>query len=281
MLGNIKILNLYYGNDVTNSIFVKGREELVLIDTGLKEKKEELLSEIKKYSFKKLYVILTHYHADHIGNNYSLRTKYDPIFIANTNSRRYLEDYEYHINSIIERAPDFPGTANIRGLLLGFLDKEIKINILFYKELIINIGNTKLEIISLPGHTDGSLGIIDKKNKLLILSELLFKHSREMIIYLEDFDKYIESLEKVKSIVEKYNIEYLITSHDEKPFKGNKEILNIVKFNADYINKLSSSVKKLHSKEYSKEEIAKEICKEYGKDYTLESLVTVKSILKN
>jgi len=281
MIENAKILNMYYSGDVANSIFLNGIEDLVLVDTGVKEKRDELLSEISKYNFKRLYVILTHPHADHIGNNYALKDKYNPIFIASINSKKLLEDYKYQVNNIIDKAPNFLDSNKFRKFYLGFLDKEVKIDVSFYKELDIDLGNRNLKIICVPGHTMGSIGIVDKKNKLLILSELLFKHSRKMIIYIEDYDKYVESLKNIKDIVEKESLECLITSHDEEPFSGNGKILSLVQFNLDYINKLSSSVKALYRKRYSVEEIAKELCKKYKKDYTLDSIVTVKSILNS
>ncbi|MDZ7838024.1 MAG: hypothetical protein U5N58_08760 [Actinomycetota bacterium] len=41
----IKLLNMFYGNDVVNSIFIEGDNSLVIVDTGVIERKQQLLDE--------------------------------------------------------------------------------------------------------------------------------------------------------------------------------------------------------------------------------------------
>ena len=280
MIDNVKVLNMYYGDDVVNSIFIEGIDSLVIIDTGTRDEKEKFLKEIAKYKFKILYVILTHAHPDHIGNNHSIKESYDPIYIANICSKKLLENYVYQFNTIAGRTSDcFKITEELKSFYFGLLDKEVKIDISFYKKMNIDLGNRDLKLIHIPGHTIGDIGIIDKKNKLLILSELIFKHSRKIVMYIESYDKYISSLEIVKDIVKKEDIKYLITSHEEKLIAGRDNILNLIQYNIDYIDGLKSRVETLLEKKYSVKEIAKEICKIYEKEYTFDSIVTVKSII--
>ena len=186
MIENIKILNMNYSKDVVNSILIQSLDTLLIIDTGISEKKEILLNEINKYNFRKLFVILTHAHPDHIGNNYALKENYNPIFITNLSSKKLLENYTYQFNIIIDKVSDhFKVKKEFKDFYFALLDKEVEIDVSFTEEMYLNLGTTDFKIIKLPGHTDGDIGIIDKKNRLLILSELIFKHSRNIMIYID------------------------------------------------------------------------------------------------
>ena len=279
MVENINIVGMQYYNDLVNSILIKDLDSLLIIDTGIKEGKDTLLNEILKNDFKKLFVVLTHGHPDHLGNNFMLKENFNPIFISNAFSKKMIEDYEYQFKTVVGKASDhYEITDKLKNSYFNLLDKEIKVDILFHEEMYLNFGNTELKILNLPGHTIGDIGIIDKKNKTLILSELLFKHSRNMIIYIDDFNKYINSLEIVKNIVTKEGIKILITSHEEKITFGKDNILRLIKYNVDYIKDLKEKINKLHNKEYSIRKISEEICKIYKKEFTFDSVVTVKSI---
>lgn len=43
-MDKVKVLNMYYGSDVVNSIFIHELDTLVIIDTGIKDKKEKILN---------------------------------------------------------------------------------------------------------------------------------------------------------------------------------------------------------------------------------------------
>jgi len=279
-LENIKIVGMKYYNDLVNSIFIKDLDSLLIIDTGIKKGKDALLSEILKNDFKKFFVIITHGHPDHLGNNFMLKENFNPIFIANTCSKKMIEDYKYQFKTVVGRASDhYEVTDKLKKSYFNMMDKEIKVDILFHEKMYLNLGNIELKIINLPGHTLGDIGIIDKKNKTLILSELIFKHSRNMIIYIDDFNKYINSLEIVKNIITKEDIIRLITSHEEKIIFGKDNILKLIKYNIDYIKGLKEKIDKLHNKGYSIRKISEEICKMYEKALTPDSIVAVKSML--
>ncbi|MCL5070216.1 MAG: MBL fold metallo-hydrolase, partial [Actinobacteria bacterium] len=199
---------------------------------------------------------------------------------SNERSKDLLVDYTRQFNLITKKASDYYCVSqDFKNFYFELLDREVEIDITFNKELYLNLGDTHLKIINLPGHTMGDIGIINKKDKLLILSELLFKHSRKTLIYIEDYNNYIESLNKVKKIVEKVDIKYLITSHDEKPFIGKYKILNLIDFNIDYINKLKSKIEELYRQNSLIDIIAQKVCKLYQKLYTIDSIITTKSII--
>jgi len=282
MIEKVKILNMYFGDDIVNSIFMSGLDSLVIIDTGIREKKELLLDEISKYNFVKLFIIITHAHPDHIGNNYALKDKYNPIFISNACSINLLEDYEYQFSKIVSQVRKYFKIDNsIKDSYFSLLDKEVKIDISFCDKMRIDLGNRDLHLIHLPGHTIGDLGIMDKENKILILSELIFKHSRNMIIHIQDYQKYLDSLNIIEKLVSENNLEMLITSHEEKPIKGQDNIFRAIKYNREYIKKIKKEVDNLYKENNSIRDTAREICRLYSKSYTFDSVITTKALLKD
>ena len=165
-LENIKIVGMKYYNDLVNSIFIKDLDSLLIIDTGIKKGKDALLSEILKNDFKKFFVIITHGHPDHLGNNFMLKENFNPIFIANTCSKKMIEDYKYQFKTVVGRASDhYEVTDKLKKSYFNMMDKEIKVDILFHEKMYLNLGNIELKIINLPGHTLGDIGIIDKKKQ--------------------------------------------------------------------------------------------------------------------
>jgi len=271
---------MFYGNDVVNSIFIQDEDSLVIVDTGVLERKQELLDEIAKQHYEKLFIVITHAHADHIGNNFAIKEKFNPVFISNIYSKGLLEDYEFQYDQIVGKAKDeYDVDASTRSWYFGLIDQAVSIDIAFYDQMELNLGNRQFQIMHLPGHTVGDLGIIDKENKLLIVSELIFKHSREMIIYIEDYKGYLESLDKIEALVNDYSINTMLTTHEQEPICGKDNILDIIDYNRQYINKLKDDYQKLYQQNKSLRETAAQICDMYSKSYTFDSVITGKALL--
>ena len=276
----INNFNMFYGNDVVNSIFIQDEGNLVIVDTGVLERKQELLDEIAKQHYEKLFIVITHAHADHIGNNFAIKEKFNPVFISNIYSKGLLEDYEFQYDQIVGKAKDeYDVDASTRSWYFGLIDQAVSIDIAFYDQMELNLGNRQFQIMHLPGHTVGDLGIIDKENKLLIVSELIFKHSREMIIYIEDYKGYLESLDKIEALVNDYSINTMLTAHEQEPICGKDNILDIIDYNRQYLNKLKDDYQKLYQQNKSLRETAAQICDMYSKSYTFDSVITGKALL--
>jgi len=276
----IKNFNMFYGNDVVNSIFIEGDNSLAIVDTGVIERKQQLLDEISKYKYSKLFIIISHAHADHIGNSFAIKEQFNPVFISNFYSKDLLEDYEYQYDKIVGSAKDhYDIDDTTRNWYFGLIDKAVDIDVSFYDNMVLNLGDRQLDLMHLPGHTAGDMGMVDKENRVLIVSELIFKHSREMIIYIEDYEGYIQSLDKIEGVVNEYGIQSLYTAHEQNPIEGKENILEIIDYNRQYINKLKSDYENLYQKNNSLRETAAGICKMYSKSYTFDSVITGKALL--
>lgn len=116
------------------------RGEAALIDTVYEQVSREL-NTIKEFGFKKIYLLSTHIHADHITGNALLKEK-----LGSTTA-----------SSVISKYYEPAARAD---LSVGEGDQ-------------LDVGAFKLNFIHTPGHTSGCLCIVDHQNKRLFTGDTL------------------------------------------------------------------------------------------------------------
>lgn len=150
--------------DITNNKFpiliylVIGTERAALIDTGLGT--DNLRETVESITKLPIIVLHSHGHSDHVGAD----ALFDDIYL---NSREYGligDDYDYNerLNFIETILKDDPV---LYAYIKTHLVKSKKIN---YKNIddgdVIDLGGIQLEAISTPGHTQGSMSFVNKKD---------------------------------------------------------------------------------------------------------------------
>lgn len=157
------------------SFLIVGVLRAILIDTGFLE--DHIIDEVQKITNKKVDVILTHGDKDHIGGLRDFK-------------RCYIHPRDAH-----------------------FIDYPLSINYIKEKD-IFSIGDYCFEIIEIPGHSDGSIALLDRKKKLLLSGDSVQKGPIYMFGRHRHLDLYIESLKKIS----KYqDIETILPSHHDYP----------------------------------------------------------------
>ncbi len=63
---------------------------------------------------------------------------------------------------------------------------------------VIDLGDRPLRIIDIPGHTPGSIAILDEKNRVLVSGDTIQNWRVFMFGQFRNLDKYIESLQHLK-----------------------------------------------------------------------------------
>lgn len=115
--------------DNTTMYVLEGSEKAMLIDTGTRC--TDLDSVIRTITDKPLYVVITHMHIDHAGNI------------------NYFDDIYFH-----------PADS----VLMDRLTKPYKGNLHYVKDAdVFDLGNKTIEVKHMPGHTPGSIVLIDRK----------------------------------------------------------------------------------------------------------------------
>lgn len=137
--------------------------DCAIIDPGMSTPEEEnaIVKFMEKNNLKLTNIINTHLHIDHVIGVPFLKKKYDVPVMADEND-------QYLGNNVTMQARMFglnidPGTIEVSEYLKHG-DK-------------IKIGEGELEVISVPGHSKGSITLYDPKDGFLISGDALFQGS--------------------------------------------------------------------------------------------------------
>ncbi len=152
-----------HGGD--NIYLVEGDDQALLIDTGTGI--ADLAAFARTLTEKPLIVVNTHGHPDHAGGNF----QFDEVYghPADAEMARQVSTRESHASSVqrtIERAPEF------ESLVLGE-DADFRSTVLQPVEAgtRFELGGRTLEVIEVPGHTPGSICLLDGANRLLFAGD--------------------------------------------------------------------------------------------------------------
>ncbi|MFH0831404.1 MAG: MBL fold metallo-hydrolase [archaeon] len=164
------VWKLYYDNFGSNCYLVKAEGKHILIDTSGRENREELISDLKDLNLNLediSLVLLTHLHYDHIGNLDLFR---NAEFFA---SKQEIEDFEKNqfdavlnenfIEKIVEGKSSTKPTKEFAEL------GKVKIN------PVEDLKFESMEIIKVPGHTQGSIAFYMPSERILFSGDTLFE----------------------------------------------------------------------------------------------------------
>lgn len=159
----IKIAQFTFNAFQENSyVLFDETKECVIIDPGCYEKAEqiELQNFIQENDLKVVKLLNTHCHIDHVlGNSFVKETYKVDLYI-------HKED-EATLLSVKSYAPSY-----------GFPMYQEATADLFLKEGdVVTFGNSKLEVLFVPGHAPGHIVFVNKEQKFCINGDVLFQRS--------------------------------------------------------------------------------------------------------
>jgi hydroxyacylglutathione hydrolase len=174
-----------------NFYLVEGTDSALLIDNGIGVVNvRDFVSQLTNLP---LIVVNTHGHPDHGGANYQFPLVYvhpadfELLDFFGTKEQRQKERMNMPKGDSIPKGILFPDTITLKPTVL----RPIRQGYTF------NLGNRKLEVIEVPGHTFGSICLLDAKNKLLFTGD-----NDNTLVWLflekcEPLEVYLESLKNL------------------------------------------------------------------------------------
>ena len=171
---NIYIQNINY----SNLYIIKGKSGDILIDTGFIVRKKRLKKWLDKYNIK--LIILTHAHIDHIWNAAYIKKLYNCQIALGINDLYNIDNSK--INSVPSKKRHYLWTKIMNYGMKKIIPNLFDIDILLKNNQIIRRCGIELKIIDLPGHTNGSIGII-YKNYLFAGDALVNRFKKIQIEY--------------------------------------------------------------------------------------------------
>ncbi|MFA6753179.1 MAG: MBL fold metallo-hydrolase [Bacilli bacterium] len=191
-----KINNIIYDNlDYFKAYLIKGQDGDVLIDTGFSSSRKKLKRLLDKNNVK--LIILTHAHLDHVWNAKYFKKRYGCQIAISKNDLENLD------NSIINSIP-VNKYYNFSAIFANYFMKRIKIeafipDLLLEDNQLLNLYGLNLKVVSLKGHTKGSIGILYKD--YMFVGDALVNRKYYVELPYQMQNK-IEALASVKKILE-------------------------------------------------------------------------------
>lgn len=187
--------------EIDNIYLIEGRDSALLIDTGIGA--ANLNAFVKKLTNLPVIVVNTHSHPDHSGsNNQFKKVSAHP---DDFNMLKFFGTSEMRRNI----------TKNMIGNPLPDSLRYITSDTLYYPPLrplkdgsIIDLGDREIEVIHVPGHTAGSICLLDRLDKVLYTGDnnntLVWLHPQDAL----PLEIYLQSLKKLQAREKEFDILY-------------------------------------------------------------------------
>lgn len=161
--------NTYYLPGPTNvGVFVFKDKYTLLIDSGDSNQDARLYADILVQSdFNIKYVLNTHEHHDHWGGNNHLQEHFPgSLFYASAASALFIENFSLFPLYLFGGNPPATLVRGVGGSRSGRIDQHLQAG-------TVRIHEEKFEIIPLPGHSSGQIGVATRE-KVCFLGDALF-----------------------------------------------------------------------------------------------------------
>jgi glyoxylase-like metal-dependent hydrolase (beta-lactamase superfamily II) len=186
-----------HGND--NIYLVIGTKKALLIDTGIG------VGDLKSYANTltnlPIVVVNTHAHPDHSGGNY----RFNEIFI-HPNDFKMADSYSDK-DRMMGAAKSFSSSNPEFAKFIDFnFDNYKQPKLVPIEEgFVFDLGDRKIEVIWVPGHTLGSICLLDRKNKQLFTGDNNNTHVWLFLDVSAPVEKYMQSLEHLMTYRKDFN----------------------------------------------------------------------------
>lgn len=182
-----------FGN--VKTYLLVGKEKAVLIDSGYGRK--DLSEKVSRITDKPVMLVLTHGHIDHVGGSF----RFSDVYL----NKEDREIFKHHTDSAF-RNRNFKATPhqypNPHDIGPGAID----------------LGGRMIDVIKTPGHTKGSISIIDKHGKTAFIGD--FINPWDTWLGLEEstnVKEYLDSLKYFRKIRDENGIEKIYSGHNLLP----------------------------------------------------------------
>jgi glyoxylase-like metal-dependent hydrolase (beta-lactamase superfamily II) len=245
--------NTYYIPAPTNiGVFQFKDRYTLLIDTGdNNQQARKIAITLQANNLNVKYIINTHNHIDHAGGNLFFQENYPgSFFYSSEDEKLFLENgywfpmYLYGGNPPKELSRHF-----LRG-------KQLRVDEILYPGTN-KINDERLEIIGMPGHARGQIGI-GTRDRVCFLGDALF--SQEVIAkysfpFLFDVEAQLQTYQKVLAC----DYDFFVLGHARQPYKR-VEMEELVQFNQDNLVYYLDLIRDILTQPHTREEILEEIC---------------------
>lgn len=222
--------NVYYFSGFEDDVgagFIASEEGIIVVDTTmLPTSAKTLLGMIKTlYPNDQVTTIVnTHVHADHhFGNEVFIRKFPQIEIIAHERLLGILK--EWATESGRDLSTDLPKRMMQREDMIHYQPYFQRLKVIppsktISSDLTLQFGDTTVQLLHAPGHTEDLLTVYLPKERVLFASDCIYPTKRIPVLFMGDPDAWIKSLRRLLSL----NIKVLLPGHGWIPENPQAEI---------------------------------------------------------
>ncbi len=204
--GMIAIYEPFQWQEVV-SYLILGSEKSLLFDTG--NGLGDIQSLVRSLTDKPIEVLNSHTHYDHVGGNYS----FDVIHGMDTSYTRDSQQGVPNRDIGIEASAQ----ALCRDLPNGItqdthIGRSFTVTNFIEDGAIIDLGDRRLEVLLIPGHTPDAVALIDRENGLMWTGDSYYSGPIWLFVPETDLEAYAASLDRL--IEEATHVRALLPAHN-------------------------------------------------------------------
>jgi len=245
--------NTYYLPAPTNiGVFQFKDKYTLLIDTGDNNQQARKIADIIQDNHLSIkYIVNTHNHIDHAGGNMFYQEHYPGSLIYSSEDEKLFLENGYLFPMYLY------GGSPINELARHFLkSKKLRVDEILTPGSC-KINDEKFEIIPLPGHARGQIGI-GTRDRVCFLGDSLF--SREIIAkysfpFLFDIEDQLGSYRTIEEL----DYDWFVIGHASQIY-SQSEIKDLVQFNRKNLEYYLDLALDLFAQPHTREELLEEIC---------------------
>ena len=210
-----------------NVYALRGKEYSILIDTGIKGMREQIISlcdEVENIR----NVLITHVHADHIGCNVAVKEKTNAQFFA-AGAIPWIENMETHYMEFCIPSEHLPDSKEQRDEILGLMDGPVNVDMVLTKGTIFRPGNgIEIETIALPGHKLEEVGFLNHTTGDFFTGDILLALAAPFFHGFQTARGFRKSINKIKSMIDMGEVKRILAAHHH-PLNTEKahEVINL------------------------------------------------------
>jgi glyoxylase-like metal-dependent hydrolase (beta-lactamase superfamily II) len=187
----------YYWYNRANLWLIKGRDQDLLIDTGLGV--ASLRQHIVELTDKPLLAVASHIHFDHAGGIHEFDQR--AIHLAEAQALREGNAYEALCSQ--------PGWVDIEHFASlpysGFTAEKYTFKAAEPTQIlqegdVIDLGDRALEVLHLPGHSAGCIALYDRRSQALFSGDVIYDGELLDELHCSDIPTYVQTYERLQKL---------------------------------------------------------------------------------
>lgn len=170
---------IHVAGHIENCYLVQG-DHNYLVDTGVHMTRKKIDAAFAQAGMKPAgieYIFITHYHADHTGNLADLKRESGAKVAAGAGDVPYIQG---------DKGQERPSNINRLGRLMRKLPTSWLEGYQKFEKVTVDISleggevleDVGLEVIALPGHTYGGIGLVDRANRRAFVGDIVSNYFR-------------------------------------------------------------------------------------------------------